>query len=71
MGVMLVPAAQKHLLNKAVDQGSLQEMLMPEYLAAHWEHSSGLQRHPRYQCKKHSNSPIPAFSEGVRGEKDF
>lgn len=46
-------------------------MLMPEYLAAHWEHSSDLQRHTKYQCKKHSNSPIPAFSEGVKGEKDF
>lgn len=31
MGVMLLPAAQKHLLNKAVKQGSLLEMLMPEY----------------------------------------
>lgn len=31
MGVMLVPAAQKHLLTKAVEEGSLKEMLMPEY----------------------------------------
>lgn len=31
MAIMLVPAAQKHLLTKAVEQGSLKEILMLEY----------------------------------------
>lgn len=60
MGVMLVPATLKHLLNKAVEQGSLLEMAMLEYNWKPTGNTAQLCRNPQNTNAK-STPTVPSL----------
>lgn len=68
MAVMLAPAAQKHLLTKAVEQGSLKEILMPEYT---WQPTANTAQVCRDAENTNAKSALPSLHlvkcEGRKG----
>lgn len=66
---MLVPTALKHLLNKAVEQGSLYEMVMPEYNWKPTGNRAQVCRDPQNTNAKSAPTLPPLLFVRVEGRK--